>query len=69
MPSWEERDVLEAVNKVLSPLQEFTYALSGECYVSVSYLKLVPHLFNGTILADGENDTQLMTMVLRSWCR
>ncbi|KAK9523272.1 hypothetical protein VZT92_019674 [Zoarces viviparus] len=52
-------DVLESVNKVLSPLQEFTDALSGERYVSVSYLKPVLHLFNETILAEGENDTQL----------
>ncbi|XP_031723874.1 zinc finger BED domain-containing protein 4-like [Anarrhichthys ocellatus] len=59
VPSWQDMDVLESVNKVLSPLQEFTDALSGECYVSVSYLKPVLHLFNETILAEGENDTQL----------
>ncbi|KAK0141181.1 Zinc finger BED domain-containing protein 4 [Merluccius polli] len=39
-------DVLETVNKVLSPLQEVTDALSGERYISVSYLKTVLHLFN-----------------------
>ena len=33
--SWQDVDVLEAVNKSLSPLVEFTDALSGEKYVSV----------------------------------
>ncbi|XP_051784492.1 E3 SUMO-protein ligase ZBED1-like [Erpetoichthys calabaricus] len=57
--SWQDVDVLEAVNKVLSPLQDFTDALSREHYVSVSYLKPVLHLFNTSILAEEENDTQL----------
>ena len=52
-------DVLEAVNKVLSPLQDFMDALSGEKYVSVSYLKPVLSLFNSSILAEEETDTQL----------
>lgn len=49
-------DILEAVNKVLSPLQDFTDALSGEQYVNVSYLK--PVLFNTSSLAEEESDTQ-----------
>lgn len=39
--SWQDVDVLEAVKKVLSPLKDFTDALSGEQYVSISYLKPV----------------------------
>lgn len=39
--SWQDVDVLEAVKKVLSPLQDFTDALSREQYVSISYLKPV----------------------------
>ncbi|XDV25933.1 hypothetical protein PO909_029757 [Leuciscus waleckii] len=64
--SWQDVDVLEAVNKVLSPLQDFTDALSGEQYVSVSYLKPVLSLFNTSILAEEESDTQLTKDVKRN---
>ena len=57
--SWQDVDVLEAVNKSLSPLVEFTDALSGEKYVSVSFVKRNLHLFNNSILEDQEDDTEL----------
>ncbi|XP_059922903.1 E3 SUMO-protein ligase ZBED1-like [Gadus macrocephalus] len=57
--SWQDVDVLEAVNKSLSPLVEFTDALSGERYVSVSFVKPTLHLFNNSILKDQEDDTPL----------
>ena len=57
--SWQDVDVLEAVNKSLSPLVEFTDALSGEKYVSVSFVKPTLHLFNNSILEDQEDDTEL----------
>lgn len=56
-PSWQDLDGLESVNRALSPLVEFTDALSGEEYVSVSYLKPVLHLLNTTVLAAAEDDT------------
>jgi len=57
--TWQDMDVLESVNKALSPLVEFTDALSGEQYVSVSYLKPVLHLFNEQVLKAQDDDTQL----------
>ncbi|KAI2666742.1 E3 SUMO-protein ligase ZBED1 [Labeo rohita] len=59
IPTWQDMDVLEFISKALRPLTEFTDALSGEDYVSVSYLKPVLHLFNKTIVAPQEDDTQL----------
>lgn len=44
VPTWQDIDVLESVKKALSPLRDFTDALSGENYVSVSYLKPMLHL-------------------------
>ena len=44
VPTWQDTDVLESINNALGPLQEFTDALSGEAYVSESYLKPVLHL-------------------------
>ncbi len=59
VPSWQDLDVLESINQALQPLQEFTEALSGERYVSVSYVKPVLHLMNTSILAAKEEDSDL----------
>ncbi|XP_056134808.1 maspardin isoform X2 [Lampris incognitus] len=58
-PSWQDIEVLEAIKKSLSPLVEFTDALSGEQYVSVSFVKPTLHLFSTSILAVQEDDTDL----------
>lgn len=59
VPTWQDIDVMESINKDASPLQEFTDALSGKAYVSVSYLKPVLHLFNSSILQAQDDDTDL----------
>ncbi|XP_047017323.1 uncharacterized protein LOC124629093 [Ictalurus punctatus] len=59
VPTWQDVDVLELIDAALSPLLEFTDALSGESYVSVSFLKPVMHLFNTSILKEAEDDTDL----------
>ncbi|KAL3972557.1 cathepsin X [Sarotherodon galilaeus] len=61
--TWQDMDVLESLNKALSPLTEFTDALSGEHYTSVSYLKAVLHLFNTQVLKPQDDDTQLTTTI------
>lgn len=58
-PSWQDIDVLQSINKALKPLLEFTDSLSGESYVSVSYLKPVLHLFRTEVLKHSADDTQL----------
>ncbi|XP_049421792.1 E3 SUMO-protein ligase ZBED1-like [Epinephelus fuscoguttatus] len=55
----QDLDLLESVSKALGPLLEFTDALSGEDYVSVSHLKPVLSLFNTTLLTPKEDDTDL----------
>ena len=56
---WQDLEVLESVNRALKPLVEFTDTLSGEDYVTVSYVKPVLHLFESSILAVQEDDTPL----------
>ena len=56
---WQELEVLESVHRALKPLVKFTDALSGEDYVTVSYVKPVLHLFESSILAVQEDDTPL----------
>ncbi|XP_039903045.1 E3 SUMO-protein ligase ZBED1-like [Simochromis diagramma] len=65
IPSWQDIDVLEAINKTLGPLVEFTDALSGEKYVSVSLIKPTLHLFNNSILAEQDDDTDLSKYIKR----
>lgn len=59
IPTWQDVDVLESVSKALSPLLEFTDALSGEQVVTISYLKPVLSLFNSEVLAVKSDDTDL----------
>ena len=56
---WQDVEVLETVQKALKPLQDFTDALSGEDYVTLSYVRPVLHLFSTDILAEEEGDTEL----------
>ncbi len=44
--TWQDIEVLESIQKALKPLQDFTDALSGEEYVTISYVRPVLHLFN-----------------------
>ena len=46
VPSRADLDVLEAVNKALSPLMEFPDALSGEEYVTISFVNSVLHILH-----------------------
>ncbi|XP_048037844.1 E3 SUMO-protein ligase ZBED1-like [Megalobrama amblycephala] len=64
--TWQDLEVLESVHKALKPLLEFTDALSGESYVTVSYVKPVLHLFQSSLLARQENDTPLTQSIKAS---
>lgn len=59
VPTWQDLEVLEATNKAVKPLQDFTDALSGEAYVSVSCIKPVLHLFKTSLLLPNEEDVEL----------
>ncbi|KAJ8403671.1 hypothetical protein AAFF_G00349970 [Aldrovandia affinis] len=59
VPTWQDIQVLESVTAALKPLQDFTDALSGEAYGSVSSLKPVIHLLNAEVLNPNEGDTEL----------
>ncbi|ROK30197.1 Zinc finger BED domain-containing protein 1 [Anabarilius grahami] len=66
VPTWQDIEVLESVNKAVKPLQDFTDALSGEAYVSVSYIKPVLHLFKTNLLQPEEEDTELTKTIKRN---
>ena len=59
VPTWQDIDVMESMHEALNPLLEFTDSLSGESYVSLSYLKPMLHLFRTQIQKTSEDETQL----------
>ena len=48
--SWQDRDVLKAINDALSPLSEFTDVMSGEKYVTISAILPVMNLLKTAVL-------------------
>ncbi|XP_073457240.1 E3 SUMO-protein ligase ZBED1-like [Aquarana catesbeiana] len=63
VPTWQDLEVLDATNKAIKSLQDFTDALSGEAYVSVSYIKPVLHLFKTSLLQREEKDVDLTATI------
>lgn len=59
VPTWQDLEVLESVNKAVKPLQDFTDALSGESYVTVSFIKPTLSMFRSNILKPEDDDTEL----------
>ena len=59
VPTWQDLEVLESINKALTPLADFTDILSGEKYVTFSALvPLLKHITDD-ILCEDEEDTTL----------
>ena len=57
--NWQQKDVLEAIDKTLSPLKKMTDLLSGEDYVTISAIKPMLHHIFEDILKSEENDVSL----------
>lgn len=56
VPTWQDLEVLESINKALAPLADFTDILSGEKYVTFSVLiPLLKHITDD-VLSDDEED-------------
>ena len=58
VPLWQDLDVM-----VLGPLRDFIDALSGEDYVSVSYVKPVLHLLRVDLLNLSDDDSELTNTI------
>lgn len=54
---------MECVKKALGPLRDFTDALSGKDYVSVSYVKPVLHLLRVDLLNLIDDDSKLTNTI------
>ena len=57
IPTWQDTDVLDSLDKALSPLAEFTNIMSVEQYVSVSSLRPLLHHLETEVLLEQEDDS------------
>nr|XP_054600927.1 E3 SUMO-protein ligase ZBED1-like [Nothobranchius furzeri] len=65
-PTWQDLDVVDSIKKALGPLRDFTDALSGEDYVSASYVKPVLYLLHNNLLKPEDDDTELTAQIKTS---
>ncbi len=66
VPTWQDIEVLESIQKALKPLQDFTDALSGEEYVTISYVRPVLCLFNTSLLSHEGGNSELCKSIKTS---
>ena len=59
IPTWQDTDVLESLDKALSPVGEFTNIMSIEHHVTVSSLRPLLRHLETEVLLQKEDDTQL----------
>ena len=64
--TWQDKDVLQSMNQVLSKLSELTDILSGEKYVTVSSVLPMVELLNNTLLKQCEDDTDLVASMKKA---
>ena len=57
--TWQDKDVLESMNKVLFRLSSLTNILSGDSYVTISSVVPMIALLNNSILKNCDEDTEL----------
>ena len=65
LPTWQDLDVLNAINDALSPLADFTDVMSGEKYETISAVLPIVDLLETSVLKENANDKPL-TNELRS---
>ena len=59
VPTWQDLDVLQAIDRAISPLSSLTDILSGEQYITVSAVLPMLHILETDLLKVQEADTQL----------
>ena len=68
LQTWQDTEVLEAINTVLSSLDDLTDFLSGEQYVSISSVRSVLKHIHDEALLEKEDDVSLVKDMKRRIC-
>ena len=66
IPSWQDIDVLQSIDRALAPISSFTDILSADSYVTISAILPVLHLVNNKFLKEAEDDTTSTTEIKKS---
>ena len=59
VPTWQDLDVLQAIDSAISPLSTLTDILSGEKYVTISAILPMLHILKTDLLKEKDTDTPL----------
>ena len=59
IPTWQDMEVLKAINDTLSPLADFTDVMSGETYVTSSAILPIINLLTTSVLKENDEETPL----------
>ena len=59
VPTWQDLDVLQAIDNAISPLSVLTDILSGEKYVTISAVLPMLHILKTDLLKEEDTDTPL----------
>ena len=65
IPTWQDTEVLEAIDKALTPMANLTDLLSGEKYISISAIKPVLSHISTEALAESNDNTTLTKDIKR----
>ena len=57
IPKWQDIDVLQAIDKALSPVASLTDLLSGDSYVTISAVLPILYLINNNLLKEDDDTT------------
>ena len=57
--TWQDLDVLQAIDSAISPLSALTDILSGEKYVTISAVLPMLHILKTDLLKEEDTDTPL----------
>ena len=57
VPTWQDLDVMQAIDKALSPLSTLTDILPGEKYVTISAVLSVLRILKTDLLKEKDTDT------------
>ena len=59
VPTWQDLDVLQAIDSAISPLSALTDILSGDKYVTISAVLPMLHILKTDLLKEEDTDTPL----------
>ena len=68
VPTWQDLEILEAIDAAIAPLADFTDIMSGSKYVTISALKPILHRLKVQELAAKDGDMPMTVSIKKKIC-